>query len=528
MSSSNHNSDDIDDLIFGNDDNNNIIDNNEESLKKLLNKNLLNYINTGVNLNNNYPMESTSKSKSKSDKSIDSSYFDKNEQINEVKINIFYILSLDFRLNKDSSYNYYTFLTNKNEIKTHRLVIQKFHLKNKQIYYQDKEYIFLPALIISPEINFKYNGKNIICYYDKENNNKFNMKLDDKLLLDKKEFIESFKDPEIINIIKQNEIDKEKDRKNIDEKSEEENNKSSTSKELNLSYMTKSDDSEKETEGERFYKINEENEYIRFFYQKYKKEIDGFYNMHKSINLNKDNIITLKEGLDNLKVNYDDKNDLKCGIIYKNFKESIIDKNEPVILEVKKGFRLIDLFNQIKQNSKPFHNLYTDKKIKLPKYAIGIICSDYNDDYKDQIKKLNDPYNNDSKCSYLDHISKVFEKNDFNVIIGVFKNPKILEYPLDIEDWKIEGENLTKRVDLEYMNKVTCVNKKKEDLDTIVALFKKKFKSLIYDGTISIGEHKKKLEEKNKLIESQKDLLNNIQNEITKFDNKEAGIQKRI
>ena len=113
------------------------------------------------------------------------------------------------------------------------------------------------------------------------------------------------------------------------------------------------------------------------------------------------------------------------------------------------------------------------------------------------------------------------------MIIGVFKNPKILEYPLDIEDWKIEGENLTKRVDLEYMNKVTCVNKKKEDLDTIVALFKKKFKSLIYDGTISIGEHKKKLEEKNKLIESQKDLLNNIQNEITKFDDKEAGYSEK-
>ena len=163
----------------------------------------------------------------------------------------------------------------------------------------------------------------------------------------------------------------------------------------------------------------------------------------------------------------------------------------------------------------------------MPKYAIGIICSDYNDDYIEQIEKLNEPYNNDSKHSYLDHISKVFEKNDFNVIIGVFKNPKILEYPLDIEDWKIEGENLTKRVDLEYMNKVTCVNKKKEDLDTIVALFKKKFKSLIYDGTISIGEHKKKLEEKNKLIESHKDLLNNIQNEITKFDDKEAGYSEK-
>ena len=56
----------------------------------------------------------------------------------------------------------------------------------------------------------------------------------------------------------------------------------------------------------------------------------------------------MKEGLWNLKNEYNDNNDLKCGIIYKNFDKAVIDDTEPIIIEVKKGFRLIDLFNQIK------------------------------------------------------------------------------------------------------------------------------------------------------------------------------------
>ena len=45
--------------------------------------------------------------------------------------------------------------------------------------------------------------------------------------------------------------------------------------------MTKTDNSEKETKGKRFYKINGENDYIRFFYTHYEKEVDGIYNKIK-------------------------------------------------------------------------------------------------------------------------------------------------------------------------------------------------------------------------------------------------------
>ena len=40
---------------------------------------------------------------------VDPSYFNKYEEINEVKTNLFYILSLDFRLIMDTNHNYYKY-----------------------------------------------------------------------------------------------------------------------------------------------------------------------------------------------------------------------------------------------------------------------------------------------------------------------------------------------------------------------------------------------------------------------------------
>ena len=71
-------------------------------------------------------------------------------------------------------------------------------------------------------------------------------------------------------------------------------------KSSNLSFMTTTDNSEKETEGvERFYKINKENDFTRFIFTSYQKEIDGIYNHHKNINLNiKKEILESNESID--------------------------------------------------------------------------------------------------------------------------------------------------------------------------------------------------------------------------------------
>ena len=200
---------------------------------------------------------------------------------------------------------------------------------------------------------------------------------------------------------------------------------------------------------------------------------------------------------------------------------------------MKKGFRLINLLNQIKQNSKVFHNLSCLDKVILPKYAIGIICTDYHEDYIEQIKTLNDPYKNDpnnTKYTLLNHISEVIKKNKFNVVIGVFKTPKILEYPIDIEDYKIKDKKLIKRVDLEYMNKATGINKTDKQLADIENQLKNKYQSVSYIGTVTIKEHKEKLEEKDKLIESQRNLIINIQDEINKLEEmkKREGSEKEL
>ena len=498
-------SDEKEDLSDISDDNNV----NSELQIKELRKNKLNNIFFESNLNYNISMESQSKS---GNKSVDENYLKQKEQINEIKINIFYILSLDFQFIRDFASNYYIlFPKSENEVKAKRLVIQKFYLDNKKIIYKDKEYLFIPIQATSPLITFKYN-KDIITYKkDKTSNNKNEMKFNDVPLLTMDKFLEQFSEPEIKDIIKKNEsIENMKDKSTEDKKSRNSNKSkdiSINSKSSNLSHMTTSDDSEKETRGERFYKINKKNDYTRFFFTNYTKEIDGVYNKHKSIHLNIGTKIDLTQGLSNLKEKYDNNNDLKCGIIFKNFDEAIIDKDEPIIIEVKKGFRLIDLFNQIKQNSKIFSNFTCIEKIKMPKYAIGIICSDFDEDYQEQIDNLNKNYKLNQNMTYLQHINNIINKNNFNIVIGVFKQSKILDYPIDIEDYNIEGKNLFKRVDIDFMNKATGLNLNKSQLQNILTNYSSKYKSLSYIKPESFDKLYQKVKDQEREIEMKDQII---------------------
>ena len=494
-----------------NDENTN---NNNEKQIEFLKQNLLKNIYIDSNSDYNKSMESKSQSDDKSNKSVDKSYFEKNEQINEVKINIYYSLALDFRLIRDKNTKYYIFLTDTNIVKTKRLIIQKFFIKNKSIVYKDKEYVFIPILNKGKDFIFNYNNQEITVKKEK-NSNGNKMEIGKEKLLDINQFIDSFSNPEIKNLIQQSESVEDNEKKESDKsakKSSEEETKTQNTKSSNVSFMTTTDNSEKETEGgERFYKINKENDFTRFFFTSYQKEIDGIYNHHKNINLNIKNKIDLKKGIKNLKTEYNDKNDLKCGIIYKNFEGDVIGETEPVVLEVKKGFRIIDLLNQIKQNSKIFSRFSCDEKINMPKFAIGIICSDYKDDYREQIDTLYGAYKFDKNITYLEHISDIINKHQFKVVIGVYKGSKIVNYPLDIEDWKIEGMLLSKRVDLSYMNKATEIYKKEVELNNIEKQLKNKFKSLTFIETVPIGDYKKSNQSNQQLAESNQQLAESNQ-----------------
>ena len=511
----------MEDLKNINDLNNNT---NNEKQMEYLKQNLLKNIYSDSNSDYNNSMDSKSKSDDKSNKSVDRSYFEKNEQINEVKINIYYSLALDLVLIRDYDTKYYIFLTDKNIVKTKRLIIQNFFIENKRVVYKDKEYIFIPIANKGKDFIFNYNHKKITLKKEKKSNRNI-MELNNEKLLDINQFIDSLTNLDIKYLIQQSES-VENNKTKTEKKPSEEETKSKNTKSSNLSFMTTTDNSEKETEGERFYKINKENDYTRFFFTSYEKEIDGIYNHHKKINLNIKHMIDLKEGIIKLKEWYNDKNDLKCGIIYKNIVGEEIGETEPVILEVKKGLRIIDLLNQIKQNSKIFNRFSCDEEINMPKFAIGIICSDYKDDYEEQIDKLYDVYKFDKKISYLEHISDIINKNHFKIVIGVYKGAKILNYPLDIEDWKIEGKNLSKRVDLSYMNKATGMNKKEEELVEIEKQLKNRFKSLTFIEKVPIGDYNQsnqqlseKLTQSNQQLEDSKNKLEESNKKLEEIDN---------
>ena len=198
------------------------------------------------------------------------------------------------------------------------------------------------------------------------------------------------------------------------------------------------DDSEKELKGTTFFDQN--NRYI--FLDNYKKEIDGVYTQHHKMCLKKGEK-KLEEGLKDLMDNiYDKDNDLQCHIIFKNFKEDSIDKNEPFILEVKKSMgELTDLLRQIKEISKVVHNLQGEN---LPKYIIGIICS-----YSEKQIKYYQIDSNIKVKKILTHAMDIINDNNVNVLIGVIKDEKIYGYDLGKPDYEQNGL----RVDIHYMNK---------------------------------------------------------------------------
>ena len=215
-----------------------------------------------------------------------------------------------------------------------------------------------------------------------------------------------------------------------------------------------------------FYDVIGNNEFMCFsILNRYSKEIDAIFTEHKGLNINIEEV-NLKDGIEKLisGENNNIDNDLKSIIIFKNFKEKVIEKENAIVMEIKKSIRISDLIIQLKQDAKIFKYLnLNDCKKKLPKYFIGIICS-YNNinGLNEQLGKLNYSYKGEKNTTNLDHILKIMTKMDIKVIIGVIKDEKINGYPLGECDFDIPGKFL--RVDLNYLNEKVCggnIQKKK-------------------------------------------------------------------
>ena len=409
---------------------------------------------------------------------------DDKEQINEVKVNLFFILYNGCDYNDE-----YKEVIIDRYIKTKRLIIQDYSIKDDKIELGKKQYRYikivskndnlcfndeLDEIIVDQkkdkkdtkkEIRMRLNGKKLLSEneFTDQHKNITNIK-DDLILLNsksgkkslsvknKKIKMDDISSKEGINIIEFNTISKH---------SNDNLTNSSVSKEL--------DDSEKEVKGERFYSENKR--YI--FIDLYSKEIDGIFTIHNKIYLGeakKD----LKEGLkDLLSAGKKNKiiNDIQSHIIYKNFDDPYINENIPFILEIKKSMNfLISLLNQIKNISKVSGNLCD---AQIPTTIIGIICRFSPKQIIEQQNFLTLKKENET---LLDHIINIINRNKVRVVIGAIEDEKILGYPLGESDYNIEGANLKTRIDIFYMN-----NRFKNLDDKVMAKIHTKY-SQIYES----------------------------------------------
>ena len=388
------------------------------------------------------------------------SRIDDKEQINEVKVNLFFILYNGCDYNDE-----YKEVIIDRYIKTKRLIIQDYSIKDDKIELGKKQYRYikivnkndnlcfndeLDEIIVDQkkdkkdtkkEIRMRLNGKKLLSENEFTDQHKNITNIKDYLLLlnsksgkkslsvkNKKIKMDDISSKEGINIIEFNTISKH---------SNDNLTNSSVSKEL--------DDSEKEVKGERFYSENKR--YI--FIDIYSKEIDGIFTIHNKIYLGeakKD----LKEGLkDLLSAEKKNKiiNDIQSHIIYKNFDDPYINENIPFILEIKKSMNfLISLLNQIKNISKVSGNLCD---AQIPTTIIGIICRFSPKQIIEQQNFLTLKKENET---LLDHIINIINRNKVRVVIGAIEDEKILDYPLGESDYNIEGANLKTRIDIFYMN----------------------------------------------------------------------------
>ena len=414
--------------------------------------------NLSIGFENSYSNEN-------SDSAINLSEIEAKEQINEVKYFFFMVLFNECEYS-DEYKGFKNF--KKNELNLIRIVKQKVTLNEitKKFVFGEKIFAFLPRTQKKFQLEDENINKTYVITLDK---GKIQITKDEKDLLTAKEFEEKYK-------IK---IEAKKDGNILDSFSEEEMN------------------------NKLYYDMIGNNEFIRFsILSGYRKEIDAIFTKHKEINL-ASGIVDFKDGISNFieGKNSNIQNDLKSIIIFKNFEETVIPKDKPIVMEIKKSCRLSDLIIQLKQDAKIFKYIKChDSKIELPKYFIGIICQYEMDTANKELSKLYKPYK-DSKVNNLSHILNVITKMEINIIIGIIKDEKIMDYPLGKCDYDCDIPNVFRRVDLNYLNKKLCGGKYTEEKITeIILKYGNIYKSIKIEKAIPYRIYKQDIDKMGNVI----------------------------
>lgn len=477
---------------------------------------------------------------------------DQEEQINEIKINLFFILELECKYN-----NEYSQMISNNYFKAKRLVIQDYEIKDNTIQFGEKSYSFISLHIKGGDIVFESEGNEIklskIKDKDSKKGDNYQMEVDGNKIMNEEEFQEKYKNIELKKgekFYKKTKSDAKRNKSaksdineskntiflnNINNKSTKtfEDNKTFSQKnlELNENISKISETSLNEIIGKKFF--SEKKRYI--FQKSYEKQIDGIYNLHKVIKLNKEGKIDLNESLESLlKDSYDIENDIKSHIIYKNFENNEIKSNEPFILEVKKSMAgLAELLIQIKEISK----FVNSSSISLPNLVIGIICFFDKEQIEKQKLVINKKYKENSEDKFVEYIIKIIENNKLNVLIAAIKDQQICGYPLGFGDFLIKNLNLKKRIDINYFNEKIC-NGKYNSKELEKFCLELPYKSLSFDIS-EVSENyykikkdyetmKKKNEEKDKIISEQAQQLTQQAQQLTQQAQEILNLKKEI
>ena len=442
------------------------------------------------------------------DSAISLTKLNNKEQIDEVKYFFFMVLYNECSYSEE----YKEFKNpNKNELNLIRVVYQEiiFNEVTQKYEFSDKGYIFLP--MNRKEFQIKSKNNRIYDFYVSKS--KITVQRNNNDLLTDNEFVEKYGN----NKFKIEDIN---------------NNNNNNNDNNNITILDEF--SEEEMNKILFYDVIGNNEFMCFsILNRYSKEIDAIFTEHKGLNINVEEV-NLKDGIEKLisGENNNIDNDLKSIIIFKNFKEKVIEKENAIVMEIKKSIRISDLIIQLKQDAKIFKYLnLNDCKTKLPKYFIGIICS-YNNinGLNEQLGKLNYSYKGEKNTTNLDHILKIMTKMDIKVIIGVIKDEKINGYPLGECDFDIPGEFL--RVDLNYLNEKVCGGKYSEEkIKEIILKYGEQYKSIKSEKVVKFSQFIQEMD-KNKTILADKnkeidDKNNEIEKKNKEIDNKNNEIEKK-
>ena len=453
------------------------------------------------------------------DSAISLTKLNNKEQVDEVKYFFFMVLYNECSYSEE----YKEFKNpNKNELNLIRVVYQEiiFNEVTQKYEFSDKGYIFLP--MNRKEFQIKSKNNRIYDFYVSKS--KIKVQRNNNNLLTDNEFVEKYGN----NKFKIEDIN---------------NNNNNNNDNNNITILDEF--SEEEMNKILFYDVIGNNEFMCFsILNRYSKEIDAIFTEHKGLNINVEEV-NLKDGIEKLisGENNNIDNDLKSIIIFKNFKEKVIEKENAIVMEIKKSIRISDLIIQLKQDAKIFKYLnLNDCKKKLPKYFIGIICS-YNNinGLNEQLGKLNYSYKGEKNTTNLDHILKIMTKMDIKVIIGVIKDEKINGYPLGECDFDIPGEFL--RVDLNYLNEKVCGGKYSEEkIKEIILKYGEQYKSIKSEKVVKfsqfiqemdknktiLADKNKEIDNKNNEIEKKNKEIDNKNNEISELSRKIAELQNKL